>query len=67
LTLSDLGIVRTDMTLHAWLDAWCDGEELWRRLFVYRERAMINPFTKQLETMSLRVGLAGIPYVPTGR
>lgn len=66
LSLSDLEIVRTGMTLHEWLDAWCQGEQLWKRVFVYRERTMINPFTKQLETMSFPSGLAGTAYVLTG-
>jgi hypothetical protein len=64
LSLSDAGIVRTGLSLEKWLEAWCRKEPLGERVFVYREQAVINPFTKEQQVVRVACGLAGTPYVP---
>jgi hypothetical protein len=64
LSVADSGIVRIGLTLEQWLDAWCRGEKLAERLFLFKEQSVINPFTKARQVVRLAGGLAGTPYQP---
>jgi hypothetical protein len=63
LTISEDGLKDTGQEFHAWLEDWVSGVELWKRLVVFEDRVMVNPFTKQAQTVKVVTGTTGTPYL----
>jgi len=63
LTLSEDGLKDTGQEFHAWLEDWVSGVDLWKRLVVLEDKVVVNPFTKQAQTVKVVAGTAGTPYL----
>lgn len=65
LTLDEGGLTDTGQNLHDWLAAWVTGTSLFSEMFTFKERMIINPFTKQPMTVRTPARALGEPYRPT--
>jgi hypothetical protein len=48
---------------HAWLEDWISGVDLWKRLVVLKDKVIVNPFTKQAQTVKVVAGTTGTPHL----
>ncbi len=62
LTLDESGLTETPWCLHTWLIEWVRGEKLFGKMFVFHERTITNPFTKQLMMVRTPAGAIGAPF-----
>ncbi|WP_437674120.1 SMI1/KNR4 family protein [Sorangium sp. So ce131] len=62
LTLDASGLTETPWSLHAWLVDWLNGQSLFGKMFVFQERMITNPFTKQLIVARAPASAIGVPY-----
>jgi hypothetical protein len=65
LTLDESGLTDTGRSLHSWFADWVSGISLFGSMFIFEERVMINPFTKQLINVRTPAGAIGVPYKRT--
>jgi hypothetical protein len=63
LTMSEHGLKDTGKEFHAWLEDWISGVDLWKRLVVLEDKVIVNPFTKQAQTVKVVAGTTGTPYL----
>jgi hypothetical protein len=61
--MSEHGLKDTGQEFHMWLEEWISGVDLWKRLVVLGDKVIVNPFTKQAQTVKVVVGTAGTPYL----
>ena len=61
LTMSEHGLKDTGKEFHAWLEDWISGVDLWKRLVVLEDKVIVNPFTKQAQTVKVVAGTTGTP------
>lgn len=62
LTLDESGLTDTGQSFQSWLADWVSGIMLFDKMFIFEERAIMNPFTKQLMTMRTPSRAVGIRY-----
>jgi hypothetical protein len=63
LTISEHGLKDTGQQFHAWLEDWISGVDLWKRTVVLEDKVVVNPFTKQTQTVKVVAGTTGTPYL----
>jgi hypothetical protein len=61
--MSEYGLKDTGREFHTWLEDWVSGVDLWKRLVVLEDRVMVNPFTKQVQTVKVVSGTTGKRYL----
>lgn len=52
----------TTFALHAWLEAWLNGAELFDTMFEYAPATVINPFTRRPTETRRPVRALGSPF-----
>lgn len=65
LTLDESGLTDTQQSLCSWLADWISGVQIFGKMFVFEERTMVNPFTKQLIVVRAPARPIGTPYRPS--